>query len=232
MKYKWLSLFTTAFTALLGLASLNANAAVTLAGDLNCDGQVTIADAVMLHRLLNEDTTLQITPQGIENADSDLNGILSIIDVRSALAKAAETTTLAATTTTTTTTTTTVTTTTTTAAPITTTSATNAPPVVTEPPEPFYTQIDSLKISPYPFIVRRNEEVTLNVIGLPNTEYDINVYYSSGVSKAKGLENKISDANGYVSWSWKIGGSTNSGNYRIDLIGGGVKTTMQFSVVD
>lgn len=229
MKYKWFSWFSAAVTVLLEMVSLNANAAVTLPGDLNCDGQITIADAVMLYRLLNEDTTLPITPQGIENADSDLNGILSIMDVRSALAKVTETTTLVATTSTTTTT---VITTTMTAAPITTTAATNAPPVVTEPPGSFYTQIDSLKVSPYPFIVRRNEEVTLNVIGLPNTEYDINVYYSSGVSKAKGLENKDSDSTGYVSWSWKIGGSTNSGNYHIDLIGGGVKTTMQFSVID
>lgn len=105
-------------------------------------------------------------------------------------------------------------------------------PIQTEPTGPVYTQVDSLQIAPYPFIVRRNEEVTLHVIGIPNTEYDINVYYSSGASKATGLENHVSDSAGHVSWTWKIGGKTNSGNYSIDLIGGNVKTKIQFSVVD
>ena len=50
--------------------------------------------------------------------------------------------------------------------------------------------------------------VTVEIKGKPNTNYDINVYYSSGVSSADGLGNKTSDGNGIVSWSWKVGTST------------------------
>lgn len=216
--------------ALFTLCPFPAEAAVTLAGDLNCDGRITIADAVLLNRLIAEDSDLPLTAQGIENADCDADGFLSILDVRSSLvlaAKEAPATTAVTTTTAASTTTTTVTTAAATQAP-----ATDPPAIVTAPAGPVYTQIGTLMVSPYPFIVRRNEEVTLNVIGLPNTEYDINVYYSSSVSKAAGLDNKVSDGSGNVSWSWKIGGKTNSGNYHIDLIGGGVKTKMVFSVVD
>lgn len=234
IKHRFLSLLTSAAVIFSGRTSLSADAAVTLAGDLNCDGQITVADAVMLGRLLAEDTSLELSPQGIDNADCDLDGLLCMADVRRVLVEAAETTasTTTATTATTTTTTTTTTVPATTPAPIVTAAPeTAAPPVVTEPPGPVYSQVGDLRVSPYPLIVHRNEEVTLEVIGLPNTEYDINVYYSSSVSKAKGLENHFSNGNGYVSWTWKIGGSTNFGNYYIDLIGGGVKTRVEFSVV-
>ena len=60
-----------------------------------------------------------------------------------------------------------------------------------------------------------NSNATITIKGKPNTEYDINVYYSSGISKAKGLENKISDENGTVSWTWKVGAKTKKGEYKI-----------------
>ncbi len=63
--------------------------------------------------------------------------------------------------------------------------------------------------------ISNNETATLSVIGSPNTEYSISVYYGSGASTASGLEVATSDNNGIVSWSWKIGGNTNVGTYRI-----------------
>ena len=36
----------------------------------------------------------------------------------------------------------------------------------------------------------------------------IAVYYSTKKSSAQGLEKKLSDENGYVTWVWKVGGST------------------------
>ena len=66
-------------------------------------------------------------------------------------------------------------------------------------------------------------------IGQPNTEYSIEVMYSTGKSTAKGLENKISGDEGFVSWSWKIGPSVKSGYYQITITGGGqsFSTNMQ-----
>ncbi|MGN1345631.1 MAG: hypothetical protein ACI4V1_02510 [Eubacteriales bacterium] len=69
--------------------------------------------------------------------------------------------------------------------------------------------------------VSRNETATLTVLGKPFTEYCISVYYSTTVSQADGLEAKVSDADGTVSWSWKVGGRTNGGSHRIVIEGGG-----------
>lgn len=63
--------------------------------------------------------------------------------------------------------------------------------------------------------VSRNETATLRICGKPDTEYTITVYYKSGASTADGLEPKYSDANGFAEWSWKIGGKTSLGTYRI-----------------
>ena len=58
----------------LSCVSVPAAAAVTIPGDLNCDGQVNVADAVLLARLNAEDITLHLTENGIDNADCNLDG--------------------------------------------------------------------------------------------------------------------------------------------------------------
>lgn len=68
-----------------------------------------------------------------------------------------------------------------------------------------------------PSPVTRNEEATLMVKGAPNSDAYIYVYYSSGASKAKGLDAKTTDADGYVSWTWKIGIKTKAGTYSITV---------------
>ena len=78
---------------------------------------------------------------------------------------------------------------------------------------------------------RRNEYATLSISAEPNTKYSISVYYSSGKSSAGGLESKTSDENGNVSWTWKIGGRTNPGTYRVVIEGGGSRIERQITVV-
>ena len=75
-----------------------------------------------------------------------------------------------------------------------------------------------------------NKTATLTVKGLPNAEHGINVYYSSGASSAAGLEKKISDVSGLVSWSWKIGARVKSGTYRIVVNCGELEYTTYFVV--
>jgi len=70
----------------------------------------------------------------------------------------------------------------------------------------------------------------VEVRGAPETLYEIAVYYSSGKSKAAGLVDKTSDADGYVSWSWKVGGSTKPGDYQLTVAGGGETLTVTFTV--
>ena len=54
----------------------------------------------------------------------------------------------------------------------------------------------------------------IKIKGEANKEYSIKLYYSSGVSKAKGLENKISDNDGYVTWNFNIPKNTKPGKYK------------------
>ena len=54
----------------------------------------------------------------------------------------------------------------------------------------------------------------IKIKGEANKEYDIKLYYSSGVSKAKGLEKKMSDNEGYVTWNFNIPKNTKRGNYK------------------
>ena len=82
-----------------------------------------------------------------------------------------------------------------------------------------------------PGTVGRNEKATVAIIGQAGVTYDIDVYYKSGESSAKGLEDQVADGQGYVCWTWKIGPSTAAGTYRIEVTGGGVTQTIYFTVV-
>lgn len=78
--------------------------------------------------------------------------------------------------------------------------------------------------------VKRGNMATISVKGLPNTEYSITVTYSS-VSTAKGLENKVSDGEGNISWSWRVGSRTKPGKYKIEIQCQSEKMTVYFTVV-
>ena len=78
--------------------------------------------------------------------------------------------------------------------------------------------------------VGKNEDATVTVQGLPNTEYDITVYYPSGISTAEGLEKKRSDADGNVSWTWRIGGNTSLQTHYLTITGGNSAITVYFTV--
>ena len=86
-----------------------------------------------------------------------------------------------------------------------------------------------LVILSYPSTVSRNEIVTLEAQGKPNTIYTIEVYYKE-LSNANGLGSKTSDSNGYVSWTWKIGGHTSFGTFSIVVYGGDESITL-YSIV-
>ena len=78
----------------------------------------------------------------------------------------------------------------------------------------------------------RNSEATVKIKGLPNTDYSIAVMYSSGKSGASGLEDKTSDSDGYITWSWKIGGRTNTGSYKIIVTGKSDRLEFEIEIVE
>ena len=78
--------------------------------------------------------------------------------------------------------------------------------------------------------IKINAKATVRIKGKPDTEYKISVFYSSAASTAKGLEAKISDGDGMVSWTWKVGARTKEGDFKIVISGGGETFTTYFRV--
>ena len=62
----------------------------------------------------------------------------------------------------------------------------------------------------------------IKIKGRKNTNYSIRVYLKSGVSKASGLMDKVSDDEGYVTWNFKLASNAKNGNYKI-VINDGIK---------
>ena len=80
--------------------------------------------------------------------------------------------------------------------------------------------------------VSRGSDVTVSIKGLPNTTYDIDVIYSSGVSKASGLEDKTSDSEGNVSWTFKVSSNVKPGTYEVKITGGENSVSYSLEVME
>jgi len=80
--------------------------------------------------------------------------------------------------------------------------------------------------------ISRGNDVTVSIKGLPNTNYDIDVIYSSGPSKASGLEDKISDSEGNVSWTFKVSSNVKPGTYEVKISDGKDSASYSLEVND
>lgn len=122
----------------------------------------------------------------------------------------------------------------TTVAPATTSPTTTPPAIIPStavPTTPAPTvSAEGILFVKWPETVSRNEIAEVTIQAKPNTQYTITVYYKSGPSTAKGLEPQTSDSNGYVTWTWKVGGKTSPGTFRITVSGGGEQKAVTFTV--
>ena len=80
--------------------------------------------------------------------------------------------------------------------------------------------------------ISRGSDVTVSIKGLPNTTYDIDVMYSSGASKASGLEDKTSDSEGDVSWTFKVSSNVKPGTYEVKITDGENSTSYSLEVTE
>ena len=80
--------------------------------------------------------------------------------------------------------------------------------------------------------VSKGSDVTVSIKGLPNTTYDIDVMYSSGESKASGLEDKTSDSEGNVSWTFKVSSNVKPGTYEVKITDGENSASYSLEVTD
>ena len=79
--------------------------------------------------------------------------------------------------------------------------------------------------------VSRGNNATISIKGLPNTAYDIDVIYSSGESKASGLEDKTSDSEGNVSWTFKVSSNVKVGTYEVKITDGENSVSYSLEVI-
>ena len=79
----------------------------------------------------------------------------------------------------------------------------------------------------------RNQNATVIVRGQPYTEYSIVVMYLTRAT-AQGVtgenERKMSDSEGYVSWTWLVGGRTSQQWHYLTISGGGETLRVNFEV--
>ncbi len=79
---------------------------------------------------------------------------------------------------------------------------------------------------------RNGDDATVTIIGKPNTEYSIGVYYATRASEAQGLKKKTADANGNLSWTWSVGLNTTPGTHAITIRGGDEKLEITFDTYE
>ena len=92
---------------------------------------------------------------------------------------------------------------------------------------------EECKIISVSISVSPGDVATVKAHGKPRTEYSIEVVYSSGPSSASGLENKVSDGEGYVEWSWTVGSNVKPGIYKVKVEGeSGEVATAVFEVTE
>ena len=83
-----------------------------------------------------------------------------------------------------------------------------------------------------PGTIQRDTGATLAFMGDSDTLYSITVYVKSGASKAKGLEPKLSDETGYVSWSWWVGENSTPGTYKIVIVSERMQQILEYTITE
>lgn len=78
--------------------------------------------------------------------------------------------------------------------------------------------------------IKKGKSATITIQGKANTNYSIQVKYKSGVSSASGLEDKISDSDGKVSWTWKVSSNVTPGTYEIIVSSESCSKTISYTI--
>ena len=100
----------------------------------------------------------------------------------------------------------------------------------TQPPETSVEPV--LKVLMWPETIARGDTGTVTIQGKPDTTYTIKVYYKSGPSTSKALADQVSDADGFVTWTWKVSKNAKPGDFKIIVSGGGEMIELPFSVTE
>jgi hypothetical protein len=87
-------------------------------------------------------------------------------------------------------------------------------PTLTEEPEPTAKPL-SVKVVKRTKSVQQNGTASVTIKTSKKADCSIDVQYLSGSATAKGLGDKSANADGQVTWKWKVGGKTTEGTWPI-----------------
>lgn len=77
--------------------------------------------------------------------------------------------------------------------------------------------------------IKPGKNVTVQIMGKPNTLYAISVSYEHN-DDIQGMQSSMSNAQGLIQWTWRVGSGVDSGSYTIKVSGGGTYSVFPFFV--
>ncbi len=90
---------------------------------------------------------------------------------------------------------------------------------------------EGIEVISVPKSAERGEKISVNFKGAPSTEYQIRVYYSSGLSESKTFLPTVSDEEGGFSWEWKISSNAKAGDIRIIVTGADCRVSFTIEII-
>ena len=76
---------------------------------------------------------------------------------------------------------------------------------------------EDVKLIDYTPIITVGSKTSITLKAESDTEYRIEVQYSSGISKSNSLLPKTSDKNGYINWNWHVSANCKPGTYPVRI---------------
>ncbi len=100
-----------------------------------------------------------------------------------------------------------------------------------------YSEIDGIEtvgegiyVISVPSSVDRKSTASVKFKGKPDTEYQIRVYYASGLSESKSFDPVFSNSDGEFSWSWRISPNARVGNVRVIVTGENCRVSFEIEI--
>lgn len=102
--------------------------------------------------------------------------------------------------------------------------------ITTTPHQVAYAKTYPITVISSHLSLHRGNVAYVTIKGKPKSRGSISVIYKSGPSKAKGLQSKLSNKNGIITWSWLVGGNTTKKTYTIHVYLGGKSKALKLHV--
>lgn len=88
----------------------------------------------------------------------------------------------------------------------------------------------AIQIVESPSSVKAGDQAAIRITGQPGVTYDIVVAIGRESGGVSGMEPKQADAEGRVSWQWRVPILSSRGTYTVTITGGGQQATSSFTV--